>query len=110
MNQIQHLRAVAEELLLLEQTLRQLALWSNVAPSAEALASTAPFCVDTLSFEAWLQWVFLPRMQQILEADLPLPQASALKPMAEIRYADELQRVRPLLLSLARLDDLICCQ
>ncbi len=59
--------ALAEQLLLIERELRALGVWAMEAPSLEALASQEPFCVDTLSFEQWLQWIFLPRMKTILE-------------------------------------------
>jgi uncharacterized protein YqcC (DUF446 family) len=66
---------------------------------AEALASVEPFSVDTLDFEQWLQWIFLPRMKMILEQDLPLPNASGIQEMAEMVYAESAavanaQRVR----------------
>lgn len=47
------------------------------------MASEAPFCADTLAFEQWLQWMFLPRMQQMLEQDHPLPERCGLLPMGE---------------------------
>ena len=80
------LPALADQLLLIERELRVLGMWSSEAPSAEALASQQPFCVDTLDFEAWLQWLFLPRMKQLLEMAGPLPAASGIRPMAEERY------------------------
>ena len=43
--------------------------------------------VDTLEFEQWLQWIFLPRMKMILEQDLPLPNASGIQEMAEMVFA-----------------------
>lgn len=66
-----------------EAELRNLQQWRDTAPSAEALASTAPFCVDTLSFPEWLQFVFLPRMRWLLEHALPLPGQCGIAPMAE---------------------------
>ena len=57
----------------LEQTLRDLQLWQQDKPSAEALASVEPFAIDTLAFEQWLQWLFIPQMQQLIARDsLPL--------------------------------------
>ena len=45
---------IAEVLIDIEAQLRQLNLWQRVAPPEEALASTEPFCVDTLSLPQWL--------------------------------------------------------
>jgi len=78
---------VAEQLLLIERELRLQDLWDDVAPSAEALASTQPFAVDSLEFEQWLQWIFLPRMKMILEQNLPLPNASGILEMAEMVFS-----------------------
>ena len=98
---------VADQLLLIERELRQLGWWQNEAPSAEALASHAPFCIDTLAFEQWLQWVFLPRMKALLENARPLPTVSGIREMAEMTYREQAQRVRGLLDLLGELDRLL---
>ncbi|MDB6143967.1 MAG: yqcC [Pseudomonas sp.] len=98
---------VAEHLLLIERELRVLGWWSESPPSAQALASHEPFCVDTLGFEQWLQWIFLPRMKVILEQDLPLPNASGILEMAEMVYATRQDEVRFLQKLLAQFDRLI---
>ncbi|MDX5372266.1 MAG: YqcC family protein [Pseudomonadaceae bacterium] len=101
------LSALADQLLLIERELRLLGMWSAEAPTAEALASRQPFCVDTLDFEAWLQWVFLPRMKVLLESSGPLPAASGIRPMAEERYKGREREVVTLLLVLGEFDQLI---
>jgi len=58
-------------------------LWQAESPSAQALASTEPFCVDTLSFSQWLQWVMIPRFEQMVAAEMPLPPRCEIQPMAE---------------------------
>lgn len=50
----------------LETALKQQNLWTEIAPTAQQLASTEPFCVDTLPFEQWLQWVFIPKMTTLI--------------------------------------------
>lgn len=94
--------ALADCLLGIEQQLRQLGWWSTEPPAAERLASTAPFCVDTLLFEEWLQWVLLVRMKVLLEQGAPLPTASGLRAMGEQAWA---QRDVALTTLLALLDD-----
>lgn len=98
---------VAEHLLLIERELRALGWWSNTSPSDEALSSGEPFCVDSLEFEQWLQWIFLPRMKHILENDLPLPNASGILEMAEMVYATRQRETQPLQQLLAQFDRLI---
>ncbi|MGL4206237.1 MAG: YqcC family protein [Aeromonadaceae bacterium] len=98
-NQAQHLlRAIEQELIALE-------LWQQEAPAAEALASQLPFCVDTLAFHQWLQFVLLARLQQMLQQQLPLPSQIALYPMATEVYKEELQSKQTLLELLAQLDE-----
>ncbi len=58
-------------------------LWQGQSPSARALASTEPFCVDTLSFSQWLQWIMIPRFEQVIAAGAALPQRCEIQPMAE---------------------------
>ena len=58
-------------------------LWDQQAPSAQALASTEPFAIDRLSFNQWLQFIFLPRMAGIAEAASALPENCSVAPMAE---------------------------
>lgn len=67
----------------IEVELRQLQLWSPLPPDSAALASTLPFCCDTLSFAQWLQFVFLPRMRALVEGRQPLPTKSGISAMAE---------------------------
>lgn len=95
---------VAEYLLLIEGEMRQQGWWAEEAPSAEALASTAPFCVDTLAFEHWLQWIFLPKMKALLENDMPLPALSGIKPMAEVAFRETPLQAKRLIELLGEMD------
>lgn len=99
--------AVADHLLLIEHELRKQGWWDEHAPSPQALASTTPFAVDTLSFDQWLQWIFLPKMAEILQKGLPLPNASGILVMAETVYVDRPQESRELRRLLAEFDRLI---
>ena len=98
---------VADQLLLIEREMRGLGWWSSSPPSDQALSSPEPFCVDTLEFEEWLQWIFLPRMKAILEQDLPLPNASGILEMAEMVYANRKRETGSLQQLLAQFDQLI---
>ncbi len=74
---------LADLLLQIEAELRRLELWDETAPAASALLSITPFCADTLHFNQWLQWLFVPRMKEILEQSLPLPQQCDIHSYAE---------------------------
>ena len=98
---------IADQLLLIERQLRQLGLWAQQAPSVEALASQQPFCVDSLAFEEWLQWIFLPRLKSMLEANAPLPTASGIAAMAEQVFVGRALEVNGLIAALEEFDRLI---
>ncbi|SHN07632.1 YqcC family protein [Phytopseudomonas punonensis] len=98
---------IADQLLLVERALRVQGWWEASAPSAEALASVEPFCVDTLDFSQWLQWIFLPRMKAIIEAGAELPAVSGILPMAEQVYGAGSREAAELLKALGDFDKLI---
>lgn len=68
---------------------RRLQLWELDPPTPEALASTEPFCLDTLTFSQWLQFVFLVRMSRLIDHRATLPVSCQVAPMAE-EYFDRL--------------------
>ena len=107
MNQYRRVSLILEKL---ELELRQLALWQLESPSAEALASTLPFCVDTLEFHQWLQFVLLVRLRQMLLLQMPLPRQIALYSMATEVYKQSRQTYEPLLACLAELDEALTGQ
>lgn len=88
----------------LEAALQAENLWSEQPPTADALASTAPFCCDTMPLEHWLQFVLLPKMRALLATGVPLPQQCAISPLAEHVYADNLSAVTALLAAIKRLE------
>lgn len=98
---------LADQLLLVERELRVQGWWAVNPPSAEALASVEPFCVDSMAFEQWLQWIFLPRMKALLEAGAALPAVSGIRPMAEMVFQQRLGEAAGLLAVLEDFDRLI---
>lgn len=78
---------LADAILTLELELRSLSMWQSEPPAAQALASNAPFCVDTLEFDQWLQWIFIPRMVEIIEQGDGMPGACNIRPMGEEAFA-----------------------
>lgn len=71
----------------IECEMRRAGLWRDSTPSAEAMASVEPFCVDTMGFDEWLQCIFLPRMHALLTTEPPLPIACDIATMAETVWA-----------------------
>jgi uncharacterized protein YqcC (DUF446 family) len=98
---------VAAILIDIEAELRQLALWSRVPPSAAELASTQPFCVDTLTLPQWLQYVFLPTLYRLIEEQAELPNRCGVTPMAEEYFRGSGLATADLLRALERIDSLL---
>ncbi|WP_281646349.1 YqcC family protein [Parendozoicomonas sp. Alg238-R29] len=71
----------------LEKALRSEGHWVATPPSAEALSSHEPFCIDTLSFPQWLQWIYIPRLRAMIEHKSPLPTGSQIQPYAQEAFA-----------------------
>ena len=94
-------------LLAVEQELRAIQLWDEQRPSTEALVSAEPFAIDKLSFNQWLQFIFLPRMAEIVEAGSGLPRNCSVAPMAEEFYKAEQVDGESLIRQLAAIDALI---
>jgi len=57
---------VDEKISLIEAEMRRIGMWQAQPPPAEALVITQAFGGDKLAFEQWLQFVFIPRMRQII--------------------------------------------
>lgn len=98
---------IAAVLIDIEAELRQLGLWEDTPPPGEALASTQPFCIDTLTLSQWLQFVFLPTLYRMLEAEQALPGRCGIAPLAEEFYRGTGLAVAPLIEALRRIDGLL---
>lgn len=98
---------VAAVLIDIEAQLRQLGQWDKVPPSADALASDQPFCVDTLTFPQWLQFIFLPALYSMLEEQQVLPERCGIAPMAEEYFRGTGLASGELVESLLRMDQLL---
>jgi len=98
---------IVDVLLELEAEMRALDLWEEAKPPARSLASQQPFCVDQLAFEQWLQWIFLPRMKDIIESNRPLPAQSGIYVYAEECLRHHGSRPAHLLVLLKRFDELV---
>ncbi|MGL4476367.1 MAG: YqcC family protein [Shewanella sp.] len=88
----------------LQALMQELSLWQATPIDESALLSTAPFACDTMSFAQWLQFIFIPKMQQLLALGLSLPDAIALAPMAEQAWQGQAQYL-PLIQFLQQLDE-----
>lgn len=99
--------SVANVLIDIEAAMRELQLWQAEPPSAEALASDQPFAIDTLTFTQWLQFLFLPRLQQLVQIRGDLPSNCNIAPMAEEYFRPMSIPAGPLIIELKRIDTLL---
>lgn len=99
---------VAESLLRIEAEMRRLGVWESEPPPDEAFGSDKPFCVDTMVFTQWLQFVFLRRMKVLLEGGHPLPAVSGIAPMAEEYFRGLSVSGAALIRELQVMDRLLC--
>jgi uncharacterized protein YqcC (DUF446 family) len=96
-------------LITLQQEMQAQGQWSTVAISSQALMSQQPFCMDTMNFSQWLQFVFIPRMQALIDGQLPLPsmaKGQGIEPMASEYYKQD-NNCQPIIILIAQLDDLL---
>ncbi|MEP4146855.1 MAG: YqcC family protein [Halioglobus sp.] len=98
---------IAEVLIDIEAQLRQLGMWDKIPPSSQALLSTEPFCVDTLTLPQWLQFIFIPTIYKMLEEQEALPERCGIAPMAEEFFRGTGLAIADLLSSLERMDELL---
>jgi len=96
-----------ESLKNMQTELENSGLWELDSPPASHLASTEPFCVDTLNFTQWLQWVLIPRMREIIDAEAPLPPESGIHVLAQEALKDMEQDMRPLIAEIQAFDQLL---
>jgi len=99
--------ALAAALQDIQAEMVSLQLWELERPSEAALASTEPFCIDTLNFAQWLQFIFLEKMRAIIEHGGPLPSQSDIAPLAEEYLSQKKAKGTKLIERLKYIDDLI---
>lgn len=89
----------------LEQQLQRHDLWATASPPPAALASRQPFCIDTLSFPQWLQFVFISRLQSLLQSGAALPAGSGVAAMAEVYFGGAM--THPVVTCLRQIDEVL---
>ena len=85
-------------------------MWQSERPSEQALSSDTPFCVDTLKFEQWLQFVFIERLKVMVQLGHPLPTNISICPMAEETFAYKGEVAANLINIIGDIDELLSGQ
>ena len=85
MDRARHCQRLLEKL---TTALQENGFWEAEPPSVEALGSSQPFAIDTLRCEQWLQWIFIPKLSQLIKMNMALPAAFEISPYVEEAMKD----------------------
>lgn len=100
--------SLASLLLGLEQVMRTAGIWDCTQPADGAFNSSQPFCVDTMDFEQWVKYVFITRLQMLINEGAALPTNCDVSPMAEEAWKSE--DCQPVIEVIKRIDELLTKQ
>ena len=67
---------LSEKITEIEFEMKKIGYWSEVKPSDEDFQFKLPFALDTMPFEDWLQFVFIPSVRKKIEKKESLPEES----------------------------------
>jgi len=90
----------------LESELKLQSLWSSDKPSQEAMNDTSPFSCEAMPFENWGQFIFIPKMKELIDTGQTLPTNIAIAPMAHHVWGSK-QNLHTLILIFDKLDTLL---
>ncbi len=85
----------------IEAEMKRIGMWRNEPLPAEAYDFHQAFAMDTMTFSGWLQFIFIPRVNQIIESGGAFPTRSQVGAQAirEFDGDDEASRLCSLLSS-----------
>jgi uncharacterized protein YqcC (DUF446 family) len=99
-------QAVKSAIDAIAQEMRTIGWWSTEPLPPEAYAFKAAFAMDTMPFSFWLQFIFIPRVNEIIETHGTFPSSSQVGAQA-IREFDGVPEAAHLVELLIAFDDLI---
>jgi len=99
--------SVTSTLMDISAEMSQLNIWQQSRPSEQALNSLQPFCIDTLDFSQWLQFVFIERLHDMISQQQPLPTQSNVSAMAEEYFKSQVVNSAQLLTLIKQVDQLL---
>lgn len=86
------------------ESLHNANLWSDIAPSKQAMASNVPFAYDVMPLENWLQFIFIPKICGLIKIGKPLPTKLELLPIAQLSF-NGLKEKQLLLKEIEKIDE-----
>ena len=98
-------RVVANALAEIESEMKRIGLWQSEPLRPEQYEFRQAFAMDTMAFSQWLQFIFIPRVRQIIAAGGQFPSKSRVGAQA-VREFDTLPDAEKLLDRLSEFDAL----
>jgi uncharacterized protein YqcC (DUF446 family) len=98
-------RVVAAKLNEIELEMKRVGLWQEKPLAPEQYNFTSAFAMDTMTYDQWLQFVFLPRVRQIITTRGQFPESSSVGAQA-VREFDTYPDARGLIALLSEFDRL----
>jgi len=99
-------KKVAERIAGIEAEMKRSGYWSAEPLPQKAYQFQQAFAMDTMAFSQWLQYIFIPRVHQILEEQESFPAESMVGAQA-MRELDGDGKASQLLSLLGEFDDLV---
>jgi uncharacterized protein YqcC (DUF446 family) len=96
---------VAEKIALIEAEMKRIGYWSADPLPEQAYQFQQAFAMDTMAFSQWLQFIFIPRVHQVLEEHGAFPSGSMVAAQA-VREFDGDGDTGQLISLLSEFDDL----
>src|SRR5690349_20901466 len=90
----------------IEAEMKRLGMWRSEPLPPEAYGFQEAFAMDKMTFTSWLQFIFIPRVRQIIEADGQFPRRSQVGAQA-VREFDGNDDANALVAMLSDFDALI---
>ncbi|MCB8890156.1 YqcC family protein [Vreelandella malpeensis] len=103
-------QSLAKALLELEAAMKAADLWRMPTPEPQAFESREPFCVDTMSLPQWIRFVFIARLNALVDAGAPMPAKCEVAPAMAAYLQQEKKRASDQLLvvqAVERVDTLV---
>ncbi|MDB5190177.1 MAG: hypothetical protein JWN49_503 [Parcubacteria group bacterium] len=92
----------------IQTEMERIGYWKDESLSVDTSDSKEDFMADKLSFEQWLQYIFIPRAREAIKNDrAPSQSMVGTKAMREYDYMSKVEEALPLVDLLNEFDDLI---
>jgi uncharacterized protein YqcC (DUF446 family) len=102
-SKLERVRTKIEEI---EKEMKDRGLWQSTPLPAEAYSFTRAFAGDTMAYSQWLQFIFIPRVHEVLSGNGDLPSTSSVGAQA-VREFDGYDEAAELVTLLAEFDEII---